>query len=352
MTDVETPAAAVQELTGDFPFVSVLLAVRNEAGFIGDCLRSLAAQDYPHNRFEVLLLDGESTDGTLDEAHAALEGSDLDVAIWMNYGRTTAAGFNLGLDEAAIEAQVIIKVDGHTQVAPDFISANVRALQSTGADAVGGPIETRGRSVIGRAIALAMSSPFGVGDSAFRQGDAEPQWTDSVPYGAYRRDVFERVGRFAMDIDRGEDDEFNYRLRRSGGRIWLTPEVRSVFYCRDSLAALARQYWNYGLAKAAVLERHPERLRPRHVVPSALVLTLAGGFALSPLSRLFGRLAMLAAGAYTGANLFASSRVAREHPEEARYVPAAFACIHLSAGAGLIAGFARRWWAKRHDRQV
>ncbi|HLF79295.1 MAG TPA: glycosyltransferase family 2 protein [Dehalococcoidia bacterium] len=343
MTTLDTPTARVESLMGDFPFVSVLLAVRNEAGFIGDCLRALDAQDYPHNRFEVLLLDGESTDGTLDEAHAALEGSDLDVAIWMNYGRTTAAGFNLGLDEAAGEAQIIIKVDGHTQIAPDFISANVRALRETGADAAGGPIETRGRGVVGRAIALAMSSPFGVGDSAFRQGDTAAQWTDSVPYGAYRREVFERIGKFAMDIDRGEDDEFNYRLRQAGGRIWLTPEVRSVFYCRDSLPALARQYWNYGLAKAAVLERHPARLRPRHLVPSSLVITLAGGLLLSPFSRRFAWLTSLAGGVYAGANLLFSWRLAQDgHKEEAPYLPAAFACIHLSAGAGLIAGFVRQ----------
>jgi GT2 family glycosyltransferase len=221
-------------------------------------------------------------------------------------------------------------------------------LKESGADAAGGPIETRGRGVIGRAIALAMSSPFGVGDSAFRQGDVEAQWTDSVPYGAYRREVFERVGKFAMDIDRGEDDEFNYRLRQAGGRIWLTPEVRSVFYCRDSLQALARQYWNYGLAKAAVLERHPERLRPRHLAPSALVLSLAGGAALSIISRRFFWLTTLAAGTYAGANLLFSWRIARSgHEEEAPYLPPAFACIHLSAGAGLIAGFLRRVRSKK-----
>src|SRR5690606_677743 len=143
-----------------------------------------------------------------------------------------------------------------------------------GADVAGGPIETRGHGAIGRAIALAMSSRFGIGDTAFRDPSASLQETDSVPYGAYRRSVFERVGNLAEDIDRGEDDEFNYRVRDAGGRIVLSPEIRSTYYCRDTFPALARQYWNYGIAKAEVLRRHPGRLRARHLVPSALVAAL------------------------------------------------------------------------------
>jgi GT2 family glycosyltransferase len=247
---------------------------------------------------------------------------------------------NLGIDGA--QGSVILKVDGHTGIAPDFISANVRVLQETGADCVGGPIETVGRTVIGRAIALAMSSPFGIGDASFRHANAQVHDTDSVPFGAYRREVFDRIGLFAEDIDRGEDDEFNYRLRDSGGRIVLSPAIRSIYYCRDSLPALARQYWNYGLAKAAVLQRHPRRLRPRHLVPSALVLTLASGVLLRFLDRRFGWLTVLAGSSYAAANLLASSRLASRDKEAAPYLPAAFASIHLSAGAGLIAGFLRR----------
>ena len=328
------------------PFVSVLLAVRNEAGYIGECLRGLGEQDYPHQRFEVLLIDGESTDGTVAEALDAV--GDLSVSFLNNPGRTAPLGLNIGLSRA--RGEVIVKVDGHTSLAPDFLRANVRALQQTGADATGGAIETRGRGVIGRAIALAMSSPFGIGDASFRHADAVAQWTDSVPYGAYRREVFERIGPFA-DIDRGEDDELNYRLRRAGGRIWLSPEVRSVYYCRGDYASLARQYWSYGRAKAEVLRRHPGSLRARHLVPSVLVLALAGGTLLSRVDGRFGWLAALAAASYTAVNLAATLRIAgRGHTREAPYLPAAFACIHLPAGAGLIAGCLRGLFQRRRGR--
>jgi GT2 family glycosyltransferase len=196
-----------------------------------------------------------------------------------------------------------------------------------------------------------MSSPFGVGDSAFRHSQAE-QWTDSVPFGAYRRAVFERIGGFAEDIDRGEDDEFNYRLRQNGGRILLTPSVGSEYYARSTLWGLWRQYWGYGLAKVAVLQRHPQRLRARHLVPSAFVLTLAGGALLSLLDRRLGWLAALAGGAYLVVNAIASLRIARQgHTRALPYLPAAFATIHVAAGAGMIAGLLRTMRSKsRHDR--
>jgi hypothetical protein len=186
-----------------------------------------------------------------------------------------------------------------------------------------------------------MSSRFGIGDTAFRDAGAGLQEADSVPYGTYRREVFERAGNLAEDIDRGEDDEFNYRLRDAGGRIVLSPEIRSTYYCRDSLTGLARQYWGYGLAKAEVLRRHPNRLRTRHLVPSAFVGVLGGGLLLGGVIRPLGRLAALAGASYVGANVLATLRLAREHKREARHLPLAFACIHLPAGAGMLVGFVR-----------
>jgi glycosyltransferase involved in cell wall biosynthesis len=331
----------------DLPFVTVILPVRNEAGYIGRCLHALAGQDYPRDRFEVIVLDGGSTDSTEDEVRLTAETAGLTVFYAPNPKRTTATGFNLGLTLA--HGDVIVRLDGHSRPAPDFLAAAVRTLQETGADAAGGPIETRGHGEVGRAIALAMSSGFGIGDTAFRHDGAGLQEADTVPYGAYRRDVFERIGTLAEDIDHGEDDEFNYRLRAAGGRIVLSPEIRSTYYCRETLPALARQYWGYGLAKAAVLERHPERLRARHLVPSALVAVLATGLLLGGVIKPLGRLAGLAAGAYAVANAVATLRLAREHKREARYLPLAFACIHLAAGAGMLVGYARLWRQRPAD---
>jgi glycosyltransferase involved in cell wall biosynthesis len=350
MVDVGAEPRIGDELATEreLPFVSVLVPVRNEAGFIGGCIEALAAQDYPHERFEVIVIDGESVDATLSEARALSEARSLPVIFRTNPKRTTATGLNLALDVA--RGDVIVRVDGHTRVDPTFLSASVAALAESDADAVGGPIRTEARTEAGRAIALAMTSRFGVGDAAFRYSDRE-QWTDTVAFAAYRRDVFDRVGRFAEDIDRGEDDEFNYRLRQHGGRILLTPSIGSVYYARESLGGLLRQYWGYGIAKANVLQRHPGRLRWRHLVPSALVLTLIAGSALSPFDGRFGRIAAIAAGAYAVANAVATLSIARRHGwPAARYLAPAFAAIHFAAGAGMIAGFVRQALSRGKSR--
>ena len=331
----------------DLPFVTVIVPVRNEEGYIGRCLQALATQDYPRELFETIVLDGGSRDATESETRLTAEAEALTVFYAPNPGRTAAAGFNLGLKLA--HGDVIIKVDGHTRVAPDFLTANVRMLQLSGADAVGGPIETRGYGAVGRAIAKAMSSRFGVGDTAFRDESAGEQWAESVPYGAYRREVFDRLGGLAEDIDRGEDDEFNYRLTQAGGRILLSPSIRSTYYCRSSYEELARQYWGYGLAKASVLQRHPGRLRPRHLVPSALVATLGGGTVLGVLDRRFGWLAALAGLVYGVASFKAASKVTQDAPREAPRVAAAYVCMHFPAGAGMLVGLARGLLRRRSD---
>jgi len=332
-----TTDTAVEPFTADatHPFVSVIIPVLNEEGFIGRCLQALAAQDYPKERTEVIVLDGGSTDATEYETQKTAEAAGLTVFFAPNPKRTTAAGRNLGLTLA--HGDVIIHLDGHTRAAPGFISANVHVMRESGADAVGGPIETRGHGVVGRAIALAMSSSFGIGDTAFRHTGAGLQETDSVPFGAYRRDVFERVGQYDEDLNRGEDDEFNYRLRAAGGRIVLSPEIRSVYFCRDTLQGLARQYWGYGLAKAGVLGRHPERMRPRHLIPSALVVALGGGALLTVLDRRLAWIPALAGGAWRRGAL----RRRATNPRRATCPPLSPASTSLPAPAFFLDSYVR-----------
>ncbi len=324
------------------PYVSVIVPARNEEGFITRCLQALQAQDYPRERFEVIVVDGESTDGTSKEVREMALAYGIPDVFKSNPSQTAPAGFNIGILNAG--GEIIIKVDGHTRVDADFISANVKALQDSGADAVGGRIRTRGHGPEGRAIAMAMTSPFGVGDAAFRHGDdldSEPKavWTDSVPYAAYRRDVFSQIGGFAEDVEYGEDDEFNYRLRENGGRILLSPNIKSVYFSRPKLADLLRQYWNYGQAKVEVLRRHPRRTGPRHFVPAALVLTLGAGSLLTLLRRRIAWFAVIAGGSYAAANAVASLRIGLDgNKQELRYLPLAFGAIHFGAGAGMLMG--------------
>jgi cellulose synthase/poly-beta-1,6-N-acetylglucosamine synthase-like glycosyltransferase len=327
------------------PYVSVIVPMRNEEGFAARCLQALAAQDYPRERYEVIVVDGNSTDGTAKEVREMVLAYGVPDVSTTNPTETSATGLNLG--RTICGGEVIIRVDGHTRVDPNFISESVKKLIETGADAVGGPIRTRGHGTVGRAIALAMASPFGVGDASFRHTEssadgAKDRWVESVPFAAYPRDVFERVGYFAEDLNAGEDDEFNYRLRESGGRILMSPAIRSVYFSRPSLQGLLQQYWNYGIAKAEVLRRHPSRISPRHAVPSALVLSLTAGPVLGLFSRKFAWLAAIAAGSYALANGFASWRIGRDgNKAEMPYLPLAFGAMHFGAGAGMLAGLWR-----------
>jgi succinoglycan biosynthesis protein ExoA len=181
-----------------------------------------------------------------------------------------------------------------------------------------------------------MSSPFGVGNAHYRYSQ-EARYTDTAAFAAYRRDVFARIGDFTEEIDYGEDDEFNYRLADSGGRIYLTPKIGSVYYTRSSLPALSRQYLAYGRAKVEVLRRHPDQTRLRQFVPASFVGTLAVLTALAPRSRPLRRALPLVAGLYACAALAASLRVAsRRGWRYAQVLPFAFACLHISYGVGFL----------------
>jgi len=320
--------------TESLPLISVLVPMRNEERYIEDCLRSLAGQDYPHDRFEVLVVDGDSNDRSREIVQLFAAGQDIDICLLDNPARKTAPGLNLALAQA--RGEVIVRVDAHAEVAPDFLRQNVVALGETDADAVGGPIESVAEGLVGEAIALAMSSPFGIGNAAFRYSQ-EPQYTDTVAFAAYRRAVFERIGLFAEDIDFGEDDEFNYRLGESGGKIYLTPKIRSVYHTRSSLPALFRQYRAYGRAKVQVLRRHPGQARLRQFVPASFVGTLAGVSLLSPRLRFLRRALPPIIGLYFLAAVAASLHIAaRRGWRYAPVLPLAFACLHVSYGLGFL----------------
>lgn len=318
------------------PFVSVIIPVRNEERYIERCLYSLAAQDYPRDRYEVLVVDGQSTDATRQLVSRVAAESTLDVRLLENPRLRPAAAMNIGLQHA--RGEIIVRLDGHAAATPGFLTQSVRALERTGADCVGGVIESEGDTDVGRAIAAAMSSRFGVGGAAFRVGGEGD--VDTVAFGAYRRDVFDAIGGFAEDIDKGEDDEFNYRLLDHGGRIVLVPSIRARYVVRGDLRGLWRQYFGYGLAKPEVLRRHPLQARPRQFVPALFVAALALAAPLALAGERRPLRAILRA--YAAANASASLAVARERGwQHLPWLPPAFACLHLAYGTGFLAGLVR-----------
>jgi glycosyltransferase involved in cell wall biosynthesis len=324
-----------------FPLVSILLPIRNEAAFIERCLGAVLAQDYPANRIEVLVADGMSDDGTLDLIRAMPGGERLRII--PNPARIQAAGLNLLIREA--RGEVLVRVDGHTIIASDYVRACVTALQETGAWNVGGPMLSAGTTPMGKAIAAAGGSPFAV-PSAFhvRQKAA---FTDTVYLGAWPRWVFEQVGSYDEHVGVNEDYELNVRIRAAGGRIYLTPAIRSTYYGRQALRALGRQYWRYGQSKVKTLATHPNSLRPRQLAAPALVAALLLGGVFSLLNRRLRVLMALLSLAYTSANLLASLRVAsRSGWALLPRLPAIFAVMHLCWGAGFWVGLGRELKAR------
>ncbi len=332
------------------PLVTIMMPVRNEAAFIAQSLGAVLAQDYPPDKLEVIIADGMSEDGTRDIiSRVAAHHQAVPVTVIDNPGRIVPSGLNLAIARA--RGSILIRVDGHCEIMPQYVRRCVAHLMEYEVDGVGGPIETVSQLPLGKAIAAAMSCPFGVGGSAFRTGPAHPLLVDTIPFPAYRREAVERAGPFDEELVRNQDDEYNYRLREAGGKLLLAPDVRSKYYSRHSLPALWRQYFQYGLWKVRVMQKHPAQMRPRHFIPALFVAAVVGGAALAvfiPVVRT-GWLAMLAA--YLLSSLVASVLTAHRAGWRCLpLLPVVFASLHVSYGVGFLAGlvrFAGRWHEPR-----
>ncbi len=330
-------------LTEPPPFVSVVMPIRNEGEFIARSLGSVLAQDYPHDRFEILVADGGSSDRTR-EIVASLVKEVPPLRLIDNPGGIVPTGFNAALRLA--RGSFILRVDGHTELASDYVRQCVTELERTGADNVGGRMIAEGKGPVGQAIVLATSSPFGVGGGRFHYSESE-EWVDTVYLGAWRRSTFERIGLFDEEFVRNQDDEFNYRLRAEGGRILLSPKIRSRYRSRSSWATLWRQYWQYGFWKVRVLQKHPAQMRFRQFVPPAFVV----GLLLALATARFSRVGLLAAVAvfvsYLGTLAWGTLRSASgESLAVVVRLPVAFVILHVSYGLGFVMGLVRftgRW---------
>ena len=326
----------------EWPFVSIVIPMRNEAETIGALLDCVLDQDYPATRFEVLVVDGDSSDASTAavERYAA---HDPRVRLLSNPRRIVPTALNIAI--RAARGDVICRIDGHTRVARDYVRVGVETLQRTGADNVGGPMQAVGGGWFGDAVAAATTSRFGIG-SYFHYGTEERE-VDTVYLGMWPRQVFERVGLFDEELVRNQDDEFNYRLRKAGGRVVLTPAMRSWYQNRQSVTGLLRQYYQYGQWKVRVLQKHPRQMSWRHFVPPAFVAALGGLTALSAIAPLASIAARGLFAVYGVAVLAAAIRSqTRRGPAAWLATALAFVCIHLAWGAGFLHGlfiFADRW---------
>jgi succinoglycan biosynthesis protein ExoA len=350
-------------------FVTVIIPIRNEEDSIHRSLDTVLAQEYPPRRMEILIADGMSNDKTRE----IIESLTLDhsnVKLLDNPGRIVPTGLNAALQQA--KGEIIIRVDGHTIIAPDYVSQCVQTLERTQADNVGGRMNATGKNTFGKAVALATSTPFGVGGGRFHYSDQE-EWVDTVYMGAWPRKVFEKIGLFDEELVRDQDDEFNYRLRAAGGRILLNPDIKSEYTVRSTPRSLWRQYFQYGFWKVRVLQKHPRQMRTRQFVPPLFVLSLIISiliaiipflFSPSPVSGppssvfslpspVFYLPLLLLAAAYLIATLSASVNTASKKGWRfLPLLPMVFAILHVSYGLGFLVGLVKFWnrWSDRKGK--
>jgi succinoglycan biosynthesis protein ExoA len=252
------------------PVVSIVVACRNERANVEACLRSILAQDFLAEAFEVIVADGMSDDGTRDVLQR-MTAAEPRVRIIDNPGRIVSTGLNAAIRVA--RGDIIIRMDMHTEYASDYVRRCIEVLQEVGADNVGGPAFTKGEDYIQSAICAAYHSPFAVGGARFHNTEYEG-YVDTVPYGCWPRDVFDRIGLFDEELVRNQDDEFNLRLTRAGGKIWQSPRIKSWYRPRASLRALFSQYLQYGYWKVRIIRKYKLPASVRHLVPGLFILLL------------------------------------------------------------------------------
>lgn len=308
--------------------VSVIIPVLNEERHLRDAVAMVLAQDWA-GPLEVVLAVGPSSDRTEEIAADLARGDDRIVVVDNPSGRTPDA---LNAAIRAARGEVIVRVDGHAEIPRDYISTAVDVLERTGADNVGGIMDAQGVTDFQRAVALAMRSPVGVGNSRFHVGgQAGP--ADTVYLGVFRRSALERVGGYDPRYERAQDWEMNHRIRQSGGLVFFTPDLKVTYRPRASVKALARQYFLYGRWRRVVARTHEGTINARYLAAPAMVAGVGG----STLVGLLWRPALAVPAAYaliTTAAALAISR--REDPGVRLRVPVVLGVMHWSWGIGFL----------------
>jgi glycosyltransferase involved in cell wall biosynthesis len=319
-------------------FVSVILPCRNEVKHIASCLTSIIDSDFPKGGLELLVVDGQSEDGTREKV---LEFSKHHPWIRLvdNVRKITPVGMNIGIRSS--KGQIVIRIDAHSVYPSNYISSLVAWLMKSNADNVGGICITRpaNETPKAEAIAFALSHPWGVGNSHFRIGADEPKWVDTVPFGCYKREVFDRIGLFNEALVRNQDDELNHRLIKHGGRILLVPEITSFYMGRESLQKLWVMYYQYGYFKPLAARVVGAVMTVRQLVPSIFVasLVLTAFFAMWSYSMtvLFSTIAI----AYVALDVLIAVRAAFVKGVRCGlWAAVVFPILHVSYGFGYLKG--------------
>lgn len=320
------------------PKVSVIVPCYNEEKTILSLLNALYDQTFPRSEMEIVIADGISTDSTrqkisdFKEAH-----KDLSIKLIDNPKRLIPAALNAAISAAA--GIYIVRLDAHSIPRRDYIELTVADLEEGLGQNIGGvwQIKPGAKGWVADSIAAAASHPFGVGDAWYRFRST-PGEVDTVPFGAFRRDLFFEVGEFDESLETNEDYEFNTRIRKSGGVVWLNPDIKATYFARSTFGELARQYWRYGFWKVRMLSRYPETIRWRQALPPIFLSSLIFLWIIAFAWDLAGWILLLEVVLYGLVIFSAGFHMARKKRKVFHLVgvPAAIAVMHLSWGGAFL----------------
>ena len=319
-----------------YPFVSIIAPCRNEEAFIENAVSSILENDYPPESMEVLVVDGMSNDGTRDIVRAMAR-RDNRIRLLDNPRKIVPSAMNIGISEA--RGRYIVRIDCHSHFAADYISKCVQISQRTGADNVGGYVQTlpASNTSVAKAIAAATSSRFGVGNSAFRTGGPE-QEVDTVPFGTFRKELFQKAGMYDERLVRNQDIELNSRIRKTGGRIIISPEIKLSYFNRATYSGLWQQSFNNGLWNPYTIWLVGSGLSCRHFTPMFFVCGLAASAIASCLWRPFGWVLLTYSVIYLLPATYFALRIAATTKTSTILVFMSFLTLHIAYGIGALWG--------------
>jgi succinoglycan biosynthesis protein ExoA len=323
--------------------ISLIVPVRNEEGYIRDCLRSLLDQNYPLADYEIIVVDGRSSDRTREMVDGICRENPL-VRCLDNPAGIVPTGMNIGI--RAARGEVIIRADGHNVYPQDYAANCVKYLAQTGADNVGGPWLTVAAddSFNARLVVAILSSPFGVGNSKFRTSQEEG-FVDTVPFGAFRREIFDRVGLYNEKLVRNQDNELNSRIRRAGGKIYLTPALMTYYHPVKNFLSLLKYAFKTSQWHFFTLREDRESMGLRHLAPAVFLLLLVLLSMASFVSALALSVLITILCGYLLVGFYFSLRARNKGQWDVNVIqPIATFLFHLVYGAGTLLGLRKLFW--------
>ncbi len=333
--------------------VSIIIPCRNEKRFIGKCLDSIIANDYPKDKLEVLIVDGMSNDGTREVLKGYLEEHTF-IKILDNPKKVTPVAMNIGITKA--KGDFVIMINSHAIIDRNFLKNSIECIQKTNADAVGGQLNTinEGEGIIARAIPISADSIFGAGGRRYRSKKEEGFVSDTLPYCLYPKEVFTKIGLIDEELIRDQDEEFNYRLIKSGGKIFYSPSIKSLLHLRPNLSKLWHQHLQYGYFKVRVTQKVGTILTWQQLIPCIFVTSMLITGILSLFLKPVVWLLLAVLFSYIIANLgFSFFMAIKNGLKHFVVLPLVFAVLHVSYGLGYLMGIWDFIVLKRHlKRQI